>query len=101
MSRAAKSMSQSSLSISTILSIALALPGLAAYAGQAAPTFYDLSHPVPLFEPRDGDSTKSDLSMPVNGSLPVAGSGGDLGVRTAKPNLSVANGTVQWGYGVR
>lgn len=63
-----------------------------------SPVFYDLSHPVPLFEPLDGDSTRSDLSAPVHGSKPVAGSGGNLGVRTAKPKLSVANGFVQWGY---
>ena len=91
-------MRQSVFCRSIILFIALALPGLAAYAGQGTPIFYDLSHPIPLFEPREGDSTKSDLSRPVNDSKPVAGSGGDQGVRTAKPNLSVANGTVQWGY---
>lgn len=72
--------------------------GIAAHADQNVPVFYDLSHPVPLFKPLGGDSTRSDLSAPINDSKPVAGSGGNLGVRTAKPNLTVANGTVQWGY---
>ncbi len=67
-------------------------------AGAEGFIFHDLSHPIPLFKPLNGDSTRSDLSAPVKDSKPIAGSGGMLGVRTAKPALQVSNGSVQWGY---
>ena len=59
---------------------------------------HDLSHLVPVFEPLDGDSTVSDLSKPVANSQPVAGSGGRLGVRTAKARMDTKSGYLQWGY---
>ena len=59
---------------------------------------HDLSHLVPLYEPLNGDATKSDLSKPVANSKPVAGSGGMLGVRTAKPRLKLKHGYLQWGF---
>lgn len=59
---------------------------------------HDLSHLVPLYEPLDGDSTKSNLDRPVANSRPVAGSGGMLGVRTGKPHIDLVHGYLQWGY---
>ena len=59
---------------------------------------HDLSHLVPVYEPLNGDATQSDISKPVGNSQPVAGSGGKLGVRNAKPTLKTENGYVQWGY---
>ena len=59
---------------------------------------HDLSHLVPLFEPQNGDLTKSDISKPIGNSRPIAGSGGRLGVRTIKPRLVLKNGYLQWGF---
>ena len=59
---------------------------------------HDLSHLVPLYEPLNGDATKSDLSKPVKNSRPVAGSGGMLGVRTGKPQINLRHGYLQWGF---
>lgn len=36
---------------------------------------FDLTHPVPLFEPKDGDVTKADLTKPFKDSKPTAGFG--------------------------
>jgi kynurenine formamidase len=84
-----------------LLLLAIHVPGVhaggALIAGKGH-VFHDLSHPVPLFAPLDGDSTVSDLSVPVAGSRPVAGSGGLLGVRTPKPTMQLVHGKLEWGY---
>lgn len=35
--------------------------------------FFDLTHPIPTFEPLEGDLMKPDLSKPVGNSRPIAG----------------------------
>jgi kynurenine formamidase len=84
-----------------LLLLSIHVPGVnaggALIAGKGL-VFHDLSHPIPLFAPLDGDSTISDLSAPVAGSRPIAGSGGLLGVRTPKPTMQLVHGNLSWGY---
>jgi kynurenine formamidase len=81
--------------------ILLLLSGVDGQAGNGILGRYalhDLSHNVPLFGPVEGSTSRSDINKPIAGSRPVAGSGGALGVRIAKPLMSVGHGKVQWGY---
>ena len=61
-------------------------------------TYYDLTHPTPMFQPLDGDVTRPDMDKPLSNSQPTSGHGGFQGVRVAKPNLDTRQGFFQWGY---
>ena len=57
--------------------------------------FYDLTHPIPLFAPTNGDVTKPDLSKPFKNSVPTAGFGFQP-TRKMKNPFKTQVGYFQW-----
>lgn len=57
--------------------------------------FYDLTHPIPLFAPTNGDVTKPDLAKPFKDSVPTAGFGFQP-TRKMKNPFKTQVGYFQW-----
>ena len=57
--------------------------------------FYDLTHPIPLFQPLGGDVTKPDLTKPFKDSVPTAGFGFQP-TRKMKSPFKTKIGFFQW-----
>lgn len=55
----------------------------------------DLTHPIPLFQPKDGDVTKPDLTKPYKNSVPTAGFGFQP-TRKMKSPFPTQRGFFQW-----
>lgn len=86
------------IAAASIMAITALATGMATGpAGAQQPQFFDLSHTIPLFGPKDGDHTKADLSKPVKGSVPTA-SFGFQAVRIVKPNFPTKIGHFQWAW---
>jgi len=75
----------------------LAAPALNAQTADWLKDFeiYDLTHPIPLFQPLGGDVTKPDLSKPYKDSVPTAGFGFQP-TRKMKSPFPTQRGFFQW-----
>lgn len=75
----------------------LASPALNAQTADWLKDFevYDLTHPIPLFQPKNGDVTKPDLAKPYKNSVPTAGFGFQPTRRMKNP-FKTQTGYFQW-----
>jgi kynurenine formamidase len=75
----------------------LAAPALNAQTADWLKEFeiHDLTHPIPLFQPKDGDVTKPDLTKPYKNSVPTAGFGFQP-TRKMKSPFNTQRGFFQW-----
>ncbi len=80
-----------------LIAAALASPAAAQANWIAQFDLFDLTHPMPVFQAKNGDVTKPDLSKPYKNSVPTA-SFGFQPTRIMKNPFKTEIGYFQWGW---